>query len=143
MIVAYAGSLRQDERRLMVEKWRGICDRSKLETTVIPANDFVSTTFSPLKHWIGKFEFYAQNYLSLRYTHKWSCIHDTHGLGFEAMKAQNDNIVIVGMHEDRLGDTLKQAILKGHEVMVTQFNPRRIPAGIEDVFHKYEMQNNI
>ena len=88
MIVAYSGDMRQNERRLMIEKWRNICDRSKLETTVVPANDFLSPIMTPLKHWIGKFEFYCQNYLSMRMSNKWPLLEDPHGLALEALKAR-------------------------------------------------------
>ena len=84
MIVAYSGDMRQNERRLMIEKWRNICDRSKLETTVVPANDFLAPIMTPLKHWIGKFEFYCQNYLSMRMSNKWPLLEDPHGLALEA-----------------------------------------------------------
>jgi hypothetical protein len=136
MIVAYSGCLRQIERRLIIEKWRKTCDRSKLETTVIPANEFLSLIVPPLKHWIGKFEFYCQNYLSIRVSKKWPLLHDPHGLAMEAIKAQNENIVVLGMQEERLVETLRQAITKGHEVLVHSFDPNKIPLGLQHVFHR-------
>lgn len=120
----------------MVEKWRKICDRCKLETTVVPANDFIAPIMTPLKHWIGKFEFYCQNYLSMRLSNKWPLLQDPHGLAYEAMRAQNDSIIVVGINEDRLVDVLRQAISKGHEVMVLNYDPSRLRPGLRAVFHR-------
>ena len=136
MIVAYSASFRQDERRLMVEKWRKICDRIKLDTNVVPANDFLSPIVSPIKHWIGKFEYYCQNYLSTRLSNKWPLLRDPHGLALEALKTQNENLIIVGFKEERLVDILRQAISKGHEVLVLNYDPTQIRLGLKDVFHR-------
>ena len=81
MLVTYAGCLRQDERRMAVEKWRKICDNFKIQTTVVPATEFLQQNYSPLKSWLGRFEFYSQNYLSLRMSHKWPVLLDPHNLG--------------------------------------------------------------
>ena len=136
MIVAYSSAFRQDERRLMVEKWRQICDRIKLDTNVVPANDFLSPIMTPLKHWIGKFEYYCQNYLSMRLSSKWPLLRDPHGLALEALKAQNENLIIAGFKDDRLPDILRQAVSKGHEVLVLNYDPRQIRLGLKDVFHR-------
>jgi hypothetical protein len=81
MLVTYAGCLRQDERRMAVEKWRNICHNFKIQTTVVPATEFMQQNYNPLKSWLGKFEFYSQNYLSLRMSHKWPVLLDPHNLG--------------------------------------------------------------
>ena len=120
----------------MVEKWRTICDRIKLDTNVVPANDFLSPIMTPLKHWIGKFEYYCQNYLSLRLSNKWALLRDPHGLALEALKNQNENLIIVGFKEDRLADILRQAVSKGHEVLVLNYDPTAIRLGLKDVFHR-------
>ncbi len=137
MTVAYSGAMRPNERRLVVEKWRKICDSCKLETTVVPANDFLAPIMTPLKHWIGKFEYYCQNYLSLRMSNKWPLLQDPHGLALEALKAQNDNLTVVGMNEDRLPDILRQAISKGHEVLVLNYDPDKVRPGLQAVFHRH------
>lgn len=137
MIVAYSSGFRQDERRLMVEKWRKICDRIKLDTNCVPANDFLSPIMTPLKHWIGKFEYYCQNYLSMRLSSKWPLLRDPHGLALEALKAQNENLIIIGFKDDRLPDILRQAVSKGHEVLVLNYDPRQIRLGLKDVFHRH------
>ena len=131
MIVAYAGGMRQNERRLSVEKWRKICERSKLDTTVVPANDFLAPIMTPLKHRIGKFEFYCQNYLSMRMSNKWPLLQDPHGLALEALKGQNDNLVVVDMKEDRLVDVLRQGISKGNEILVLNYDPQKNKARFE------------
>ena len=128
--------MRHNERRLTVEKWRKICDRIKLETTVVPSNDFLAPIMTPLKHWIGKFEFYCQNYLSMRMSNKWPLLEDPHGLAVEALKTQNESLVVVAMGEDRLPDVLRQAIAKGHEVLVLNFDPKRVRPGLRAVFHR-------
>ena len=136
MIVAYSGCLHQNERRLYIEKWRATCNMSKLETSVIPANDFLAPIMTPLKHWTGKFEFYCQNYLSMRISNKWPVIHDPHGLAFEAMKAQNENLVVIGLNDERIVDVLRQAISKGHEVLVHGFEYKKVAPGLMNVFHR-------
>ena len=109
---------------------------SKIETTIIPANEFLSPIMPVMKHWIGKFEFYAQNYLSIRMSNKWPLIYDPHGLALEALKAQNDNLVIVDMNDDRIVEVLKLAVNKGQEVLIHSFNVEKIPHGLIDVFHR-------
>ena len=136
MNVAYAGCFHQNERRLIVEKWRKICELGKLETTSIPANEFLSPIMSVMKHWIGKFEFYSQNYLSIRMSNKWPLIYDPHGLAFEALRAQSDNLLMVEMNDERLVDILKQAVIKGQEVLIQSFDADKVPHGLRDVFHR-------
>ena len=132
----FSGGLRHNERRLTVEKWRKICDRINLETTVVPSNDFLCPIMTPLKHWIGKFEFYCQNYLSMRMSNKWPLLEDPHGLALDALKAQNENLVIVAMGEERLPDVLRQAIAKGNEVLVMNFDPKRVRPGLRAIFYR-------
>ena len=54
----------------------------------------------------------------------------------KALKAQNENLVVVGMNEERLADTLRQAISKGHEVLVLNYDPKRLRPGLKSVFHR-------
>ena len=132
----YAGCFHQKERRLIVEKWRKICELGKLETTAIPSNDILSPIMPIMKHWIGKFEYYSQNYLSIRMSNKWPLIYDPHGLAFEALKAQNDNLVVIDMNDDRLVEYLKLSINKGQEVLIHSFDVEKVPIGLIDVFHR-------
>ena len=142
MTVSYGGCYHQNERRLIIEKWRQICEMSKIETTIIPANEFLSPIMPVMKHWIGKFEFYAQNYLSIRMSNKWPLIFDPHGLALEALKVQNDNLVVIDMNDDRLVEVLKLAVNKGQEVLIHSFNVEKIPYSLTDIFHR-KMQERI
>ena len=54
----------------------------------------------------------------------------------KALKAQNENLVVVGMNEERLADALRQAISKGHEVLVLNYDPKRLRPGLKSVFHR-------
>ena len=135
MLVAYAGCLKQDERRMAVEKWRKICDNFKLKTTVVPATDFLQQGFNPLKSWLGRFEFYSQNYLSLRMSHKWPVLLDPHNLAIEALQLQNDALVTIDMQDDRLVEVLKQAVTKGQEVLVLNFT-LDFPEMLREVFER-------
>ena len=81
---------------MAVEKWRKICDNFKIQTTVVPATEFLQQNYSPLKSWLGKFEFYSQNYLSLRMSHKWPVLLDPHNLGEYSLFS---NVRVSGINE--------------------------------------------
>ena len=142
MLVAYGGCLRQDERRMAFEKWRQICDSFKILTSFVSAVEFTQTNgVTPLKNWLGKFEFYNQNYLSLRMSNKWPVLLDPHSLGLDTLRNQNEHMVCCDMHDDKIVDTLKQAITKGQEVLIVNFSAS-YPENLKDVFEK-RMQERI
>ena len=142
MLVAYGGCLRQDERRMAVEKWRKICDSFKIQTSFVSAVEFTQTNgVTPLKNWLGKFEFYNQNYLSLRMSNKWPVMLDPHSLGLETLRNQNEHMICCDMHDDKILDILKQAIAKGQEVLIINFSTD-YPENLRDVFEK-RMQERI
>jgi hypothetical protein len=120
---------------MAVEKWRKICDNFKIQTTVVPATDFLQQGYNPLKSWLGRFEFYSQNYLSLRMSHKWPVLLDPHNLAIEALQLQNDALVTVDMQDDRLLEVLKQAVTKGQEVLVLNFS-LDFPEMLREVFER-------
>ena len=57
-------------------------------------------------------------------------------LAFEALKAQNDNLVVIDMNDDRLVEYLKLSINKGQEVLIHSFDVEKVPIGLIDVFHR-------
>ena len=136
MMVAYGGCMRQDERKMAVEKWRKICDSFKIQTRAISASEFVQTNgITPLKNWLGKFEFYNQNYMSLRLSNKWPLLLDPHSLGLEALQSQNEHIITCDMHDDKIFDVVKQAVAKGQEVLILNFSSD-YPFALKNVFER-------
>ena len=54
---------------------------------MVSSVEFVANNgITPLKSWLGKFEFYNQNFLSLRLSNKWPILLDPHMLGIEAIQ---------------------------------------------------------
>ena len=56
---------------------------------MVSSVEFVANNgITPLKSWLGKFEFYNQNFLSLRLSNKWPILLDPHMLGIEAIQVR-------------------------------------------------------
>ena len=61
-----------------------------IQTSVVSSVEFVSNNgITPLKSWLGKFEFYNQNFMSLRLSNKWPILLDPHSLGIEAIQVES------------------------------------------------------
>lgn len=76
-----------------------------------------------LSSWLCKYPCYKQNYLSILSSNKWSILCDPDDLAIQLLAAQNPGLLVVDLHDEKLIPILKQAVVKGTEVVVKNFEP--------------------
>ena len=121
MTLVYGCSMGETERVALRNKWSQTCKEAQVKTSQgAPILDEFFTERS-LNSWLCKFPCYNQNYLSLLSSNKWSILSDPNGLVLELLTTQSPNLQTIDLNDEKSVDVLKNAVLKGNEVLVKNF----------------------
>jgi hypothetical protein len=130
------GCRHKEERRLeLAQRWREIVEGFAIRTSseVSLLQEFFSDHY--LVSWLSAFQFYNFNYLSVLTTNKWSILQDPNDLSVTYFQDQNPQLVSIDFHDKDLVENLKYAVVKGSEVLVTNFH-LPYPPELADLFER-------
>ena len=135
MTAVYSCRHSEDKRTHLARQWRGVVERFAITTS--PKVSMLEEFFKDqhLASWLSRYPVYNENYMSLLSSNKWTLMQDPNGLSIAYLQSQNSSLVTIDFSEKNLVETLRHAVTKGQEVLVTNFH-LPYPPTLADIFER-------